>query len=289
MATASSHLLLIGCGQVAKEVVRQEKEDANPRRITVTTRNPLRLFEIVDLAVEPLIMPLPYAEIIEPLAAGADVLVSFPPDETTDSILAPACASARSIIYISSTSVYGKKTGTIDDTTPADISNANCRSRLQAESIWREYGAVVLRAPGLYGGQNGLHTRLLDGSYKLPDGGKNTISRIHLSDLASIILAIFERGSMSDSTYLVGDLTPSTQIEVVSWLCEQMNLPIPESVPASEVNQTLRANRAVDSSRILSELKLKLKYPGFKEGYGQCLLQLKANQLDRSMGETPMS
>lgn len=148
MPTPSSHLLLLGCGQLAKELIRQEKDSDKPRRITATTRNPLRIFELVELGIEPLILPLPHAEIIEPLAAGSDVVVTFPPDEHTDSVLSPACAAARTITYISSTSVYGKKMGTIDDTTPADIPNESCRPRLEAESIWREYGAVVLRAQG---------------------------------------------------------------------------------------------------------------------------------------------
>ena len=267
MAPPSSHLLLLGCGQVAKEIIRQEKLEQSPRRITATTRNPLRLFELVDLDIEPLILPLPYAAIIEPLAADADVVVSFPPDGTTDSILAPACAAARTIIYISSTSVYGKKSGTIDDTTPADIASEDCRARLQAESIWKEYGAIVLRAPGIYGPENGMHTRLKTGSFKLPDGGKNMVSRIHISDLVRIILAVIEKRTLTDSTYLVGDKQPCTLNEVASWLCEQMKLPLPESIPISEANPTLRANRQVDASRILEELKMNLEYPTYRDGY----------------------
>lgn len=271
MPTPSSHLLLLGCGQLAKELIRQEKESNTARRITATTRNPLRIFELVELGVEPLILPLPHAEIIEPLALGADVVVTFPPDEQTDSILAPACVAARSITYISSTSVYGKKTGTIDDTTPADISNEACRPRLQAESIWREYGAVVLRAPGFYSPGNGLHKRLKDGTYKLPEGGKNTTSRIHLTDLARIILQIIDKEHLDDVTYVVGDRYPCTQLEIVSWLCEQINLPLPESVPMAEVNPTLRGNRAIQSNRILEELNMELSYPNYKDGYLQCL------------------
>ncbi len=271
MPTPSSHLLLLGCGQLAKELIRQEKESDNPRRITATTRNPLRIFELVELGAEPLILPIPHAEIIEPLAAGADVVVSFPPDEHTDSVLSPACAAARTITYISSTSVYGKKMGTIDDTTQADISNEACRPRLQAESIWREYGAVVLRAPGFYSPGNGLHKRLREGTYKLPDGGKNTSSRIHLTDLARIVLHIIEKEQLEDVTYLVGDKYPCTQLEIVTWLCEQMNLPLPESVPMEEVNPTLRGNRAIEAGRILEELNMELSYPNYKDGYLQCL------------------
>lgn len=295
MLEPPSHLLILGCGQVAKEVIKLAKHglaeehfrfgaaDALKQsqrtfsgadgelRITATTRNPLRLFELVDLGIEPLILPLPHREIIEPLAHEADVIVTFPPDEHTDAILAPACAGARSITYISSTGVYGRKTGTIDDTTDPDVSNDECRPRLEAESIWREYGGVVLRAPGIYSPQNGMHKRLKAGTYKLPEGGENFSSRIELSDLARVILTVILHAPMNDVTYVLGDSAPCSQLEIVSWLCEQMEIPLPESVPLSEVNPTLRGNRAVNGSRILEELGMQLLYPSYKSGYAYCL------------------
>jgi nucleoside-diphosphate-sugar epimerase len=207
------------------------------------------------------------------VAGGADVLVSFPPDGETDAIVAPACAAAHRVIYISSTGVYGKKTGRIDDTTAADPSDERMRPRLEAESIWKEHGAIVLRAPGIYGPKSGLHLRLAEGSYKMPAGGANLISRIHVNDLASIVLAIFERSKLSDTTYLVGDENPCTLAEVVEWLCKRMELPMPESVPPEDAHATMRGNRAVDASRITKELGLTLKYPSFREGYAQCLEQ----------------
>ncbi len=267
----SPHLLLIGTGQVAKALI---KEVAATRRITATTRNPNRLFELADLAVEPLVMPMPFGELIQPLASGSDVLVSFPPDGSTDAILAPACSQARRLIYISTTGVYGKRTGTIDDTTAADSQDDRAQTRLQSEEIWRKHGAIILRAPGIYGPESGLHLRLLRGNYKLPDTGSNMISRIHVTDLARLISAVFDCDRMSDNTYVLGDLQPCTQFEIVSWLCGQLNLPLPESAPLEQVSPTLRGNRQVDSIRIRTELDFTLRFPTYKDGYKQCLDQL---------------
>lgn len=275
------HLLLLGTGQVAKALIQ---EVLGSRRITATTRNPNRLFELVDLAVEPLVMPIPFGELIQPLASGADVLVSFPPDGSTDAILAPACSQARRVIYISTTGVYGKRTGTVNDTTTVDSQDERAQARLQCEEIWRKHGAIILRAPGIYGPESGLHLRLLRGNYKLPDTGSNMISRIHVTDLARLISSVFDCDKMSDDTYVLGDLQPCTQFEIVSWLCSQLNLPLPESAPLDQVSPTLRGNRQVDSSRIRVELDFTLRFPTYKEGYNQCLEQMasgKQSELNR--------
>lgn len=265
---SSEHLFLLGTGQVGKAVIAQARDG---RRITASTRNPNRIFELADLKIEPFIMPLPSAELVQSLAHGADVLVSFPPDGKTDAILAPACSKARRIIYISTTGVYGKTSGRIDESTPADQVDERMRPRLEAESIWKEQDAIVLRVPGIYGPASGMHKRLKDGSYKMPGDGSNCVSRIHVEDLAMIILTMFERASLEESTYLVGDENPCSLMEVVSWLCNEMNIPMPESVSLDEVNPTLRGNRKIDGSRILKELGIALKYPTYKEGYRHCL------------------
>ena len=47
-------------------------------------------------------------------------------------------------------------------------------------------------------------------------------------------------------TFVVGDLEPCRQIEMVSWLCEQLALPLPPSAPLEAVHETLRRNRRID-------------------------------------------
>lgn len=215
-------------------------------------------------------MPWPSAEIIAPLAEGADVVVSFPPDGKTDAIIAPACLRARSLVYISSTSVYGKQEGTIHDTTPVDESSPETAPRLEAEKIWRSIGGNVVRAPGFYSCEYGMHKRLKEGSYKLPGDGRRYSSRIHLSDLASIVMALLQSNKQGE-TYVVGDQQPATHQEVAHWLCGELKLPPPPSVPLEEVHHTLRGNRQVDGSRVLQDLGITLEYPNYKAGYAPCL------------------
>jgi nucleoside-diphosphate-sugar epimerase len=202
---------------------------------------------------------------VQEAAKDAYVLVSYPPDGISDRVFANLCKDAKRIVYVSSTGVYGSLSGVIDEKSKVDA-NAENKLRLEAEEIWRKAGAVILRAPGLYGPTSGLHQRLIAGLYRLPGKGDNYTSRIHVDDLAAIIEGCFVQDLKLD-TYPIGDARPTTQLEVVTWLCEQLKLPIPDSIPLEKAPPTLRGNRKIDGSQIIKELGIKLKYPTYKDGF----------------------
>jgi nucleoside-diphosphate-sugar epimerase len=267
-------LVFLGFGQVARWVAKS----AGPSyQLIGTTRDAARSQELSAQLVEPFILSGNLEEdapAIADLCAGARVLVSFPPDGKTDRAIAQAFPDAR-IIYISSTGVYGKEAGIVDESTPVDAGFGNNALRLEAEEIWQKCGATILRAPGLYSPDSGLHTRLVAGTYKLPGDGSKFTSRIHLKDLACIILAAFEKDVLSASLYVVGDNKPTTQLEVVTWLCSGLKIPLPESVPLEAVPESLRGNRRVSAKKILKELDIELEFPTYVEGFCDCLPQLK--------------
>lgn len=265
-------LLLLGIGQVSRAIIAQAR---GTRAVHGTTRNPLRIFELVELGITPLIMPLPSAQLVEHEAIAADVVVTFPPDGETDAILARGVQGARRVVYISSTSVYGQKEGIVDDTTPTDPACPRSAVRLHAEQIWRDRGAIVLRAPGIYGKEQGLHLALRDGKYQMPGMGERVISRIHVDDLAGLVLAVLD-SDLTSETFVVGDKNPCPQKEIVSWLCEKMQMPMPPCAALNEVNPTLRGNRRINAERILARLNYKLKYPDFQSGYGELLASVSA-------------
>ena len=260
--------MLVGVGQVARAVFAQTK---GLRRIVGTTRDPRKIFQMADDGYVPLIMPLPSAQVLASEAENADVVISYPPDGQTDEILAPAVTCARRVIYISTTGVYGKREGIIDDTTPADDSTEGQTLRLAAEKLWQQVGAIVLRAPGIYGADSGLHKSLGQGRFRLADNGRRYSSRIHVEDLATIILSVFAAPTLKRRCYVVGDQLPCSQLEIVSWLCEQMNIPLPPAVPAADLHTSLRGNRRINPDGLLNELGITLKYPDYKQGYGSIL------------------
>jgi nucleoside-diphosphate-sugar epimerase len=193
---------------------------------------------------------------------GTHAVVTFPPGSGVDAELAPLLAKARALSYLSTTGVYEDIEGIVDDTTPLPPSpSAKYAAVLAAEAAYRAVGAAVLRAPGIYGDERGIHVRLLRGDFKLSGDGRRYGSRIHVEDLAALLLA---SAATPGETFVVGDLEPCPQREMVQWLCERLGLPFPSSAPLDQVHETLRRNRRIDSSRALERLGVTLKYPTYR-------------------------
>jgi nucleoside-diphosphate-sugar epimerase len=194
-------------------------------------------------------------------------IITFPPDGNTDAVLAPLLSGARAVSYLSTTGVYQDLEGVIDDHTPLPPNTSAKYARvLFAEEQYRRVGAAVLRSPGIYGPDRGIHLRLRRGEFKLSGDGSGYGSRIHVEDLAELLLA---SACAPGETFVVGDREPIRQRDMVTWLCERMGVPFPSSAPLEEVHETLRRNRRVDASRALERLDVALKYPSFREGYAE--------------------
>ncbi len=310
MTESKRKLVFLGVGDVARALALQAVDDF---KLFGTTRSADRAQEILSLGIEPIVIdgfdklslgdvvPGQMAESLKETAdslketadslketadslketadsmrelfSGASVVVSFPPDAESDSFASSLAAGAAGIVYISSTAVYGKAEGVINEDTAVDEETSQAKTRMDAERKWLDVGASVIRAPGIYGRGNGLHQRLLNGNYRLPGDGSNYVSRIHVDDLSSMILSALG-SEQKQQVYLSGDLLPTTHREIVEWLVDRLKLPFPESMPLERCHYTQRGNRKVDSSRSLDSLKTVLKYPTYQEGYGR---ELEAN------------
>ncbi len=191
---------------------------------------------------------------------GVHAIVCFPPDGTTDAALAPWLAAASHVSYVSSTSVYDAFVGPVNDETPV---SALTSARLGAEAAYRAVNGVVLRAPGIYGPDRGMHVRVRSGQHQLPGAAENYVSRIHVDDLAALLLA---SNKVRNACFVVGDAEPARQCDVVAWICKEYRCAPPPSVAAESVHASLRGNRLVDGSRALRDLGVQLKYPSYRDG-----------------------
>lgn len=256
-------LLVLGCGYAGRAVARRGREAG--RRVAATVRSEERAAALRAEGFDVHVAPRLEAADLAPLVgAETQVVIAFPPDGETDARIAPALSGARAITYVSSTGVYGERRGVIDDTTPLpDPPPARAARILAAEALYRALGATVLRCPGIYGPDRGLHRRIARGEHRIPGDGSRTLSRIHIEDLASFALAA-ERAP--GETFVVGDRTPAPHREVVAFVCESRGLPLPPTVPLEEVHETLRADRAVDSSRAIATLGVILRFPSYRDG-----------------------
>lgn len=269
----SKTLVLIGFGKVAS-FVNRVAVDYDIKYATTRSDHKVDSFKSIGLSRASIYgQKFSSSDCIELADAsyGADVLVSFPPDGVADLEIAKSIRDCNKVIYISSTSVYGERQGVIDDKTQVDHSCQYAIKRNSAEKIWSDQcGAVILRAPALYGPGYGLHKSLLAGQFKIPGDGTKYSSRIHLLDLANIALAVFN-SEIDEGSYVVGDRHPATHMEVVTWLCKELKISLPETTSIDRVHHTLKSSRQINPSNLLNLLEFTLKFPDFKTGFKNCL------------------
>ncbi len=262
-------LVVLGCGFTGLEAARLARGDG--RRVLASIRSSARAAEFAALGIEARVLPqLDAAAVFDLVPAGAEVLITFPPDGVTDTRVAPALAHARALVYVSSTAVYGDAAGSIDESVPVDPKAPRAAPRLAAEEVYRAQGGLILRAAAIYGPGRGLQVRLARGEHRLAGDGRATVSRIHVTDLARLALAALARG-VPGSIFNVADATPVPQIEVITWLAARLGVPVPPSVPTESLHETLRHDRAIDGALARRTLGIDLVYPSYREGFAACL------------------
>ncbi|MEZ4262296.1 MAG: NAD(P)-binding domain-containing protein [Polyangiaceae bacterium] len=257
-----SALIVLGCGYAGSAIARRAAGEG--RRVVVTTRRDERRGALAAEGFEVARTPADAADARALVTDGAFVVVCIPPDGVTDSAIAPGLSRAGAITYISTTGVYGESRGRVDDATPvSDAPTSRAAQRLAAEDVYRALGATVLRCPGIYGPDRGLHRRVIAGAHKIPGDGSRALSRIHVEDLASFALA---SEKVRGETFVVGDAEPAPHGDVVRWICDAYGVPYPPSIPLEEAHETLRGDRRVDASRALDVLGVTLRYPSYRDG-----------------------
>jgi nucleoside-diphosphate-sugar epimerase len=264
-------LVILGCGFTGSEVARQAL--ARGTKVVATTRSRDRAIELQRLGIVVHVSPSLSRESVAAIVPdGAMVLVAFAPDGHSDGEVAPALAAQR-IVYISTTGVYGSARGRVDESTPVDATEPRAAARLAAERVYLDLGATVLRAAGIYGPGRGLHRRILDGDFHVPGTGENVVSRVHVADLAAVVLGVLDAAHpvVREPIFVVADDTPVPQIEAIRWVCERLRVPVPPSWPVDQVAPTLRHDRAVDNARVKRALSLTLAFPSYREGFAACL------------------
>lgn len=219
------------------------------------------------------------------IAAADAVLVSIPPTEDGDPVLA-ACGDALAgapltgaIVYLSSVGVYGDHGGAlIDETTPPRPASARGRARLAAETTWRRLGqdtgraVTVLRLAGIYGpGRNPLLQVASGGARAIFKAGQ-VFNRIHVADIAQSIDAAFAQDACD--VFNVADDEPSPPQDVLFFAAALLGRPRPPVVAWADAAATLTPlgrsfyaeNKRVANARLKSTLGVELEFPTYREG-----------------------
>ncbi|MFZ2007504.1 MAG: SDR family oxidoreductase [Stellaceae bacterium] len=211
------------------------------------------------------------------------LLVSVPPDEAGDPTLdahgadIAALKGLQWLGYLSTTGVYGTRDGGwVDEGSELRPTSARAERRAAAEQGWLKLGAHVFRLAGIYGPGRSVFDTLRAGGAKRTDAGGQVFSRIHVDDIATVLLASIAR-PRPGAIYNVCDGEPAAQEAVVAHAASLLSMAAPPLVPLAEAELSPMArsfwadNKRVSNALIKRELGVVLAYPSYREGLAAVL------------------
>jgi nucleoside-diphosphate-sugar epimerase len=229
--------------------------------------------------------PLPHAA----FAGITHVLVSVPPDDAGDPVLdmhggeIAALPALSWVGYLSTTGVYGDRGGDwVDEGSELRPTGERGRRRVAAEAgwldLWRRRGAPVhiFRLAGIYGPGHSPFDALRAGTAKRIDRPGQVFSRIHVEDLASVLIASMAR-PRPGAVYNVCDDEPAAPEAVVAHAAALLGVPPPPLVPFDEAELSPMArsfyddNKRVSNRLIKEELGVQLRYLDYRAGLAAIL------------------
>jgi nucleoside-diphosphate-sugar epimerase len=246
-------VLILGCGYTGQRVAKRFL--AMGARVIATTRHPQRLSGLGAEIVSTGDLP-------KHVRPGMLVLHSIPPHGPAD-LLDPLRNTARRLVYLSSTAVYGAAS-IVNETTPVDEGTERARARLEAERAIEDgpWSALILRPAAIYGPGRGVQVSIQRGEHNLSD---RFVSRIHVDDLAAHVEAALL--STISGAYPVADEEPCTSRDIAEFCARLLNVPV-TGAGHEQADRLPRFpnNRRVDGSAIRRALGVTLTYPSYRVG-----------------------
>jgi len=235
------------------------------------------------------------------------LLVSVPPDALGDPVLAmhshdiAALPELSWLGYLSTTGVYGDRGGGwVDETSELLPTGERGRRRVAAEEgwldLWRGHGVPVhiFRLAAIYGPGRNAFDALRAGTARRIDKPGQVFSRIHVADLANVLIASIER-PRPGAVYNVCDDDPAPPAELVAYAAELLGLEPPPLLPldAAGLSSMARSfyddNKRVANRLIKTELRVALRYPDYRTGLAAILAEeaCRNRRPPASSGEIP--
>jgi nucleoside-diphosphate-sugar epimerase len=225
------------------------------------------------------------------IAKASHVLISAAPHEAGDSVRAAlegdiaAARALQSIVYLSSTGVYGDHGGAwIDESAPTIPPHTRGAARLDAELAWQALGrqrgtpVAILRLGGIYGPGQNAFVRLIAGRAHRIDKPGHVSNRIHVADIAQAIDAAFTR--RFDGVVNVTDGAPAPPGEQIEFAAKLLGVAPPPLLSLDEARRTLSpflmsfydGCARVRNDTLKNVLGVTLRYPDYRVGL-QALLE----------------
>lgn len=257
-------------------------------QVTGTTRDdPDR---VAAAGAVPLLWPGSEDALRTAIAQADAILVSTAPGPDGDPVLAAfrddlARARPRWLGYLSTTGVYGDRDGGwVDEDSVLDGSGPRGQARIAAEGAWHDLARAhdlplhIFRLAGIYGPGRGPFQKVRDGTARRIIKPGQVFSRIHVEDIAQVLLASIDAPDPI-GIYNVCDDDPAPPQDVIAHAATLLGLPLPPAVPFDQADMTPMArsfygdSKRVRNDRIKRDLGVTLHYPDYRTGLAALLAQ----------------
>ncbi len=234
----------------------------------------------------------PGTDLSADLSRATHILISAGPNEAGDPVLTEArdaiskvAGSKTWLGYLSTTGVYGDHAGGwVDETTPLTPSTERGRARVKAEAAWQDLAKAtgaplhIFRLAGIYGPDRGPFAKVRNGTARRIIKQGQVFSRIHVEDIAQVLLASMQ-APKAGAIYNLCDDNAAPPEDVIAYAAELLGLPIPPAINFEEADLSPMArsfyaeSKRVRNTRIKEELGVTLRYPDYQTGLRALLAQ----------------
>jgi nucleoside-diphosphate-sugar epimerase len=264
-------------------------------RVIGTTRAQDKADAITATGVEARVWP--GSDLSEDLAAANALLISAAPGPEGDPVLlamreqiAASAPHLDWVGYLSTTGVYGDRGGDwVDETSALAPSTERGQMRVDAEAAWAAIPGLplhIFRLAGIYGPGRGPFAKVRSGKARRIIKAGQVFSRIHVADIAQVLLASLDH-PRAGAIYNLCDDDPAPPQDVIAYAAELLGLPIPpaEDFETAEMTPMARSfyaeSKKVRNNLIKTELKVRLAFPTYREGLTALLRDVESNDRRR--------
>jgi nucleoside-diphosphate-sugar epimerase len=275
-AVGVKHLLCFGFGFSAKTLAHQL--DRDQWRVTGTSRSGEGAAAITAQGFAGVM----FEELDQIPETVTHILSSVPPDDLGDPVLQKFENQLRSratsfdwVGYLSTTGVYGDRAGGyVDEQSSLAANTARGARRVLAEASWMSIEDLpihIFRLAGIYGpGRNALETIKSGRAQRVIKPGQ-IFSRIHVEDIAGVVLASIAQPD-PERIYNLADDEACPPQDVITYAAELLGVEPPPEVAFEDAKLSAMAksfyadSKRVSNARIRNELGYVLKYPNYRVG-----------------------
>ena len=278
------NIFCFGFGQVAKNFISKVNLEKYNINFSSTSRNETSMenFEGIEYNSYQFSDKKYDKNLIPKLREADHILVSIPPKNEEDLVINNFSkilenSKAKWITYLSATSVYGDHKGEwVNEGSETKPTSPNGIARLKTENSWlsleknKNLPVQIFRLSGIYSNENNILVRLKLGNAKLINKKNHFFSRIHVEDIASILLKSLSQFK-SGEIYNLADDKPSSLKEVTLYAAKILNIKDLKNIETNEMESEMLINFYKDSKKV-SNKKLKkyfnynFKFPTYVEG-----------------------